>query len=59
MERLLVSLAGTTDEFTFQIGASWPRSGEYSHTVKLIDGAAGAVLDLRLWCCTLGVGGPH
>ena len=55
VERLLVSLAGATDEFTFQIGTLWPRTGEYSHTVELIDGAAGAVLDLRLRCGTLEV----
>ena len=55
VERLLVSLAGATDAFTFQIAGIWPRSAtRYSHTVELIepDDAAFAVEDLRLRCGT-------
>lgn len=50
VERLLVSLADATDEFTFQIAGVWPREGvRYSHTVELT-AAARAVEDLRRRC---------
>lgn len=51
VERLLDSLATAADEFTFQIGTGWPRSGSYSHTVDLSEtDTAAAVADLRLRC---------
>ena len=51
VERLLVSLAGATDQFVFQIANTAPLGNEYSHTVELIEtDAAGAVADLRARC---------
>ena len=51
MERLLVALAGATDQFVFQISSTAPLGKQYAHTVELIEtDAAGAVADLRARC---------
>ena len=51
VERLLVSLAGATDQFVFQIANTAPLGSQYSETVDLTDSdTAGAVLDLRTRC---------
>ena len=55
VERLLVTLAGATDQFVFQItgyqNTTALVSKQYSHTVELTEtDAAGAVADLRARC---------
>ena len=51
VERLLVTLAGATDQFVFEIASMAYGGNKYSHTVELIEtDAAGAVADLRTRC---------
>ena len=56
VERLLVTLAGATDQFVFQIASKALGGGKNSHTVELIEtDAAGAVADLRTRCADLRI----